>query len=71
MTRHQIRLHGPSGEVEVELEGDTPEECLERVQEWMREGTHVQLRTRRGAARVNMGLVWAAEYEPSGRVIGE
>jgi hypothetical protein len=71
MTEHQIRLHGPSGEVEVELSGDTPEDCLARLQEWMREGAHVELRTRRGTARVNMGWVWAAEYIPSGRVIAQ
>jgi hypothetical protein len=71
MSEHQIRLHGPSGEVEVALEGDTPQDCLARLQDWMREGAHVDLRTRRGTARVNMAYIWAAEYVPSGQVIGE
>jgi hypothetical protein len=70
MSEHQIRLHGPSAEVEVALEGDTPEDCLARVESWMREGAHVELRTRRGTARINMRYVWAAEYIPSGRVVG-
>jgi ribosomal 30S subunit maturation factor RimM len=71
MRAHQIRLHGASGELEVELEGDNPRACLDQLQTWMREGAHVELHTRRGTARVSMGLVWAAEYVPSGRVIAE
>lgn len=71
MRSHQIRLHGPSGELEVEVDAETPQACLDRVQDWMREGSHVELRTRRGTARINMQSVWAAEYVPSGRDIAE
>jgi len=71
MRNHQIRLHGPSGAIEVEVDADTPQECLDRVQDWMREGAHVELRTRRGTARISTGSVWAAEYVPSGRAISE
>jgi hypothetical protein len=69
MRGHQIRLHGPSGALEVEVEGETPQACLDRLQHWMCDGAYVELRTRRGAARINMAYVWAAEYVPSGRVI--
>jgi hypothetical protein len=69
MRTYQIRLHGPSGELEIELEAETPEACLDQAQTWMREGVQVEVRTRRGTARVNMSLVWAAEFIPSGRVI--
>ena len=69
MKSHQIRMHGPSGAIEVEIDAETPQACLDQVQDWMREGAHVELRTRRGTARINMGSVWAAEYIPSGRAI--
>jgi hypothetical protein len=69
MRAHQIRVHGPSGEIEVELEGETPQTCLDQLQRWMRDGAHVEVQTRRGTARINMGQVWAAEFVPSGRVI--
>jgi hypothetical protein len=66
---HQIRFHGPSGELEIELEGESPHACLDEVQSWMRSGAHVEVQTRRGTARVNMGQVWASEFVPSGRVV--
>ena len=69
MSSHQIRLHGSSGAIEVEMDAETPRDCLDQVQDWMREGAHIELRTRRGTARVHMGSVWAAEYIPSGRAI--
>ena len=69
MTTHQLRLHGPSGEIEVELDGESPQACLDQLQAWMREGVNVEVRTRRGTARVSMGQVWAAEFIPSGRDI--
>lgn len=71
MGGYQIRLHGPSGAVEVEVEGETPEACLDRLQQWMSDGAYVEVRTRRGTARINMGSVWAAEYVPSGRLIDD
>lgn len=71
MTAHQLRLHGPSGEIEVELDGDTPQACLDQLQTWMRDGVNVEVRTRRGTARVNMGQVWAVEFVPPGRKIGK
>jgi len=69
MKEHQIRLHGPSGGLEIELEGETPDECLDQVQSWMQGDVHARVRTRRGTAHVDMGQVWAAEFVPSGRVI--
>lgn len=69
MSAHQIRVHGPSGEIEVELEGDSPKACLDQLQSWMRAGAHVEVQTRRGTARIDMGQVWAAEFIPSGRII--
>jgi ribosomal 30S subunit maturation factor RimM len=69
MSEHQIRVHGPSGEIEVELQGDSPQACLDQLQAWMRRGTQVEVQTRRGTARINMGDVWAVEYIPSGRMI--
>jgi hypothetical protein len=66
---HQIRLHGPSGHIEVELEGDNPQACLDQVLAWMREGTLREMPTRQGTARINMAHVWAAEFLPSGREI--
>jgi hypothetical protein len=69
MPTHQIRLHGPSSELEVEMHDENPEACLDVLQAWMRDGTHVELKTRRGTARVNMGHVWAVEFVPSGRVV--
>jgi hypothetical protein len=69
MRSHQIRLHGPSGAIEVEMDAESPQDCLDQVQDWMREGAHIELRTRRGTARINMGSVWAGEYIPSGRSI--
>jgi hypothetical protein len=47
----------------------SPEACLDQLQTWMREATHVELKTRRGTARVDMGHVWAIEFIPSGRVV--
>lgn len=69
LTTYQIRLHGPSGELEVEMHDTSPEECLDQLQAWMRDATHVELKTRRGTARVNMGHVWAIEFIPSGRTV--
>jgi hypothetical protein len=71
VTTHQIRLHGPSGELEVEMHDTSPEACLDQLQTWMREATHVELNTRRGTARVDMGRVWAIEFIPSGRVVSD
>jgi hypothetical protein len=69
MRGHQIRVHGLSGELEIELQGESPGACLDQLQNWMREGTQVEVQTRRGTARIDMGRVWAVEYVPSGRTI--
>jgi hypothetical protein len=69
LTTHQIRLHGPSGELEVAMHDASPEACLDQLQTWMRDATHVEVRTRRGTARVDMSRVWAIEYIPSGREV--
>jgi hypothetical protein len=71
MRVHQIRIHGPSGQIEVELEGDSPQACLDQLQGWMRESAQVEAQTRQGTARIDMGAVWAVEYVPSGNVIAQ